>query len=585
MFRNNKRMGRIKQIVLIGFIVIAVVACKNTQQVSGGKFKVKKELTKDDEQQYYYIFIEANRKKLLGDLNGASALYYQCLEINPESAAAMSEISEINKITKNYDIAEKYALLAIENDAENKWYQLNLAHLYVEINNLEKAAGAYEKLHNKYSNDIEITYTLANIYSYSQEFKKAVELYNEIESVAGISEQLSITKQRLYYQLGEKTKAYKEIEKLVKHYPNEAGFYGILAEMYTNDNLFSKAEENYNKLFELDSTNSIGQISIIDFYRKKMDYDNAFLMLEKVILNETTDFGSKVRIFVSILNTQSELKIYNEKIRESISILKNHYPDEKDTHTLNADFLIKTNLIDEAKVELKYITENYSSNVIVWEQLLSIYSYNSNFDTLYIASKTAIDSFPEHSLFYIFRGVSATRINKTTEAIEILEKGLKTTPNDSELLVDFYTYLGEAYYEINDYKKSDYYFDQVLVKEPDNLYVINNYSYYLSLREEKLEFAETISKKTVIAEPNNSTYLDTYAWILFKLERYHDALLYIKQAVESGGVDSEVIIEHYGDILFMTGDKSSALEFWKLSESMGNTSEELKSKIESKEIK
>jgi len=577
-------MGRIKQIVLIGFIVIVGVACKNTQQLSGNKFKVKKELTKDDEQQYYYIFIEANRKKLLGDLNGASALYYQCLEINSESAAAMSEISEINKITKNYEVAEKYGLLAIENEPENKWYQLNLAHLYVETNNLEKAADAYEKLHNKYSNDIEITYTLANIYSYSQEFQKAVDLYNEIESVAGISEQLSITKQRLYYQLGEKAKAYKEIEKLIKHYPNEAGFYGILAEMYTNDNLFSKAEENYNKLFELDSTNSIGQISVIDFYRKKMDYDNAFLMLEKVILNMNTDYSSKVRIFVSMLNTQSELKIYNEKIRESILTLKNQYPDEKDTHTLYADFLIKMNLIDEAKVELKYITENYSSNVIVWEQLLSIYSYNSNFDTLYIASKTAIDSFPEHSLFYIFGGVSATRVNKTTEAIEILEKGLKTAPNDSELLVDFYTYLGEAYYEINDYNKSDYYFEQVLKKEPDNLYVINNYSYYLSLREEKLEYAESISKKTVIAEPNNATYLDTYAWILFKLERYHDALFYIEQAVESGGVDSEVVIEHYGDILFMTGDKASALEFWLLSESMGNTSEELKSKIESKEI-
>ncbi len=578
-------MGRIKQIVLVGFIIVGAMACKNTQQVSGGKFKVKKELTKDNEQQYYYIFIEANRKKLLGDLNGASALFYQCLEINPESAAAMSEISEINKVTKNYDVAEKYALLAIEKEPENKWYQLNLAHLYVETNNLEKAADTYEKLHKKYPNDVEITYTLANIYSYSHEFKKAIDLYNEIEKLAGISEQLSITKQRLYFQIGEKTKAYNEIEKLIKHYPNEAGFYGILAEMYTNDNLFSKAEENYNKLFAIDSTNSIGQISVIDFYRKKMDYENAFQMLEKVILNENTDYSSKVRIFVSMLNTQSELKIYNEQIRESILILKEHYPKEKDTHTLYADFLIKMNLIDEAKVELEYITENYSSNVIVWEQLLSIYSYNSNFDTLFTVSQTAIDSFPEHSLFYIFGGVSATRINKTNEAIGILEKGLKTASSDSELLIDFYTYLGEAYYEINDYKKSDYYFDQVLIKEPNNLYVINNYSYYLSLRNEKLEYAESISKKTVIAEPDNSTYLDTYAWILFKLERYQDALFYIKQAVENGGIDSEVIIEHYGDILFMTGDKSSALEFWKLSESMGNKSEELKSKIESKEIK
>ncbi len=578
-------MGKIKQIILIGLIILSAIACKNTQQVSGGKFKVKQELTRDKEQQYYYIFIEANRKKLLGDLHGALALYDQCLEINPDSDAAMSEISEINKIKKNYEVAEKYALLAIEKDPENKWYQLNLANLYVELSNLEKAAETYEKLHEKYINDVEITYTLANIYSYSQKFKRAIDLYNEIENITGISEQLSITKQRLYFQIGEKTKAYNEIEKLIKHYPNEPGFYGILAEMYTNDNLFSKAEENYNKLFALDSTNSIGQISVIDFYRKKMNYDKAFSMIEKVILNKNTDYSSKVRIFVSMLNTQSELKIYNEKIKESILILKNHYPNEKDTYTLHADFLIKMNLINEAKSELEYIISNFSSNVIVWEQLLSIYSFNSNFDTLFTASQTAIDSFPEHSLFYLFGGVSATRLEKTEVAIGLLEKGLKTTLNDSELIVDFFTYLGEAYYEINNYKKSDYYFDQVLQKEPDNIYVINNYSYYLSLREEKLEYAESISKKTIIAEPDNSTYLDTYAWILFKLERYHDALFYIKQAVEKGGVDSEVIVEHYGDILFMTGDEAAALEFWKLSESMGNNSEELKLKIESKKIK
>ena len=228
-------MRSVKQIILIGLIVFGTIACKNTEYVSKSKFKVKQELTKDKEQQYYYIFIEANRKKLLGDLNGAMALYYQCLEINPESSAAMSEISEINKITKNYEVSEKYALLAIANDPENKWYQINLAHLYVETSNFEKAVTTYENLHKNYSNDLEITYTLANIYSYSQNFQKAIDLYNEIEKIDGVSEQLAITKQRLYFQIGEKSKAFNEIEKLIRHYPNEAEFYGILAEMYTND--------------------------------------------------------------------------------------------------------------------------------------------------------------------------------------------------------------------------------------------------------------------------------------------------------------------------------------------------------------
>jgi tetratricopeptide (TPR) repeat protein len=124
----------------------------------------------------------------------------------------------------------------------------------------------------------------------------------------------------------------------------------------------------------------------------------------------------------------------------------------------------------------------------------------------------------------------------------------------------------------------------VLKNEPDNLYVINNYSYYLSLREEKLEYAESISKKTILAEPNNSTYLDTYAWILFKLKRYQDALYYIKRAFENGGAESQVIVEHYGDIQFMVGNAEAALELWKLSNEMGNNSESLLKKIKGKSI-
>ena len=228
---------------------------------------------------------------------------------------------------------------------------------------------------------------------------------------------------------------------------------------------------------------------------------------------------------------------------------------------------------------MEYILEKFDGNLAIWEQLLSVYSYKSDFQNLYIKSKIAIDSFPNHSLFYLFNGVSAIQMNKSGEAAHILKEGLKTIENKPDLELDFYTNLGEVYHNKKEYKQSDYYFELVLNKEPENIYVINNYSYYLSLREEKLEYAEGISKKTIIAEPNNSTYLDTYAWILFKLERYKDALYYIKKAFNNGGSESQVIVEHYGDIEFMIGNLEKAVELWILSKEMGNNSEELLNKI------
>lgn len=573
--------------VLIGgmlLISLLVTSCASNKQVSKEKDLVKKELSEDKKQQYYYVFLEANRKKLLGDFSGALALYYQCLEINPTADAAMAEISKINEITQNYDVAIKYAESAVKLNAENKWYKINLAKLYLVKNDIPKAIEVYELLQQNSSTDLEITFNLAALYARTGEFKKAINLYDIIEDKAGVNENLSIGKQRLYLQLGNKTKAYAEIEELIRHYPNVAQYYGIIAEMYTADNLFLKAEENYNKLFELDSTNLLGQLSIIDFYRKKMDYDNAFITIEKVTKNLDIPFEQKLMVFASLLNNQSELSIYNQQIKDLLIILQEIYPNEKDAFTLFADYLIKMNNLDKAQIQLEYIVENFQGNHAIWEQLLSIYSYSNKMDDLYNRSSTAIDSFPDHAIFYLFKGVSANRLGKHQSAIDILKNGLKYTENNKDLELDFYTNLAESYHEAKQYKQSDYYFEMVLKQTPDNLYVINNYGYYLSLREEKLEYAESISKKTIQAEPENNTFLDTYAWILFKLERYQDALFYISKAIENGGIDSDVVVEHYGDILYRTGNKEKALEIWELSKEMGNTSKELLKKIENKSL-
>ena len=340
---------RVKEFILMGLVVIAISGCSSQKPVTERKVNVKKELSESKQQQYYYIFIEANRKKLLGDFNSALALYYQCLEINPEGAGAMSEISQINQIMKNYDTAIKYAKSAIENEPDNKWYKINLAKLYILTQNYQGAAELYEFVYKDHKDDLEIPYNLAALYGHLKNYKRAIELYDDIENRAGVNESLSIAKQQLYYSLGNKTRAYEEIEKLITHYPNEPRFYGVIAEMYTNDNLFMKAEKNYNKLFELDSTNTLGMLSIIDFYRKKMDYDNAFKMIEKVIGNENIDFNQKVLIFVSIMNNQSEFNIYNQQIKEQLTKLKDKYPEKKDSYTLYADYLIKMNLLDDAK--------------------------------------------------------------------------------------------------------------------------------------------------------------------------------------------------------------------------------------------
>ena len=576
---------RVKILFWLILVVFIGFSCSTKKELAQEPSRKGKELNKNTEQYYYFIFMEANRKKVLGDINGALSLYYQSLEINPESAAAMSEIALLNEMLKNYPVALKYSEKAVNTDQNNKWYKLNLARLYIVGQFYDKAIEVYKQLYKQNPNDLDIPYNMAALYTQIGDYKNAINLYDEIENKVGINDNLSLAKQRLYLEIGNKTKAYNEIENLIKNFPENPAYYGILAEMYTNDNLFLKAEENYNKLFEIDSLNAMGQLSIINFYRKKVDYENVFKVLEKITGNKEIEFQQKLMILVSMLNNPNEFAIYHQEIEEQLSLLKEIYPEVKDAYTLYADYLIKMNLLDEAKNEIIYIVSNFKANEIIWEQLLSILLNKNEFDSLFIKSKIAIDSFPQHALFYLYNGLAASRIDKHTEAVKSFNKGIAYVENNKDLELQFYTFLAETYYEIKDYKKSDYYYEEVIKEQPDNIYVLNNYSYYLALRDENLEYAAELSKKSIQSEPNISTYPDTYAWILFKQKKYDEALIYIKRAYINGGNNNDVIVEHYGDIQYMNGNIEEAVQLWLKSKELGNKTEQLQNKIDTRKIK
>ena len=94
------------------------------------------------------------------------------------------------------------------------------------------------------------------------------------------------------------------------------------------------------------------------------------------------------------------------------------------------------------------------------------------------------------------------------------------------------------------------------------------------MEKKQLDKAEEMSYRTVKAEPNNATYLDTYAWILFEKGKYVEARIYIDQALLNGGDKSSVVVEHCGDIYYLNGEHEKAVEYWKQSEKMADKPEE-----------
>lgn len=563
----------LRKIIISLLVLISIASCSPKKELS-------KSINTDKEAEFYYTFLEANRLKILGDYNTALKLYLQCLEIKPNSDGTMHEIARINGALGYYDLAIKYAKMAVKQNPENKFYYYTLADIYLDNKQIDQAIEVYENIQKIEPENQEITFYLAMLYKQNQKFNDAISTLNKLELKVGVNESISINKQQIFLFQGNKTKAYDEINKLITNYPDEAKYYAILADMYTRDNLLLKADETLTILFQKDSINPQGQLTLIDFYRRKVDYDNVFIVLDKVIDNELVDFGSKVMVLYSFLNTPKEMSLYGERIEPGLLKFKSIYPDKLEGYTLYSDFLVKKNQYEKAGNQLEDAVKKFSTNEIIWEQLISIYSYLGKFERMFEKASMAADSFPESPSFYFYKGMSALQIKKEEVAVESLLKGLPLIENNKELEVNYYIYLGESYQAIKNYTQSEYYFEKALEIKPNEVFVLNNYSYYLSIRDSKLEFAEKLSKITINAEPDNSTYLDTYAWILYKLERYQDALFYIKKAYEYGGFQNAVIVDHYGDILLKTKNITEAIKMWELSKKMGNTDSELTNKIE-----
>ncbi|MBQ9362932.1 MAG: hypothetical protein IJT97_05845 [Bacteroidaceae bacterium] len=88
---------------------------------------------------------------------------------------------------------------------------------------------------------------------------------------------------------------------------------------------------------------------------------------------------------------------------------------------------------------------------------------------------------------------------------------------------DAYTLLGDMYHVIGNDERAFQYYDSCLVYNPDEPMVLNNYAYYLSLIPRDLDTAEQMSRRSNELSPDNPTYLDTLAWVLFQQGRYAEA--------------------------------------------------------------
>ena len=534
--------------------------------------------------EFNYSFFEANKQKMLGNLNESGAYYLKCIELFPESAAANYELAGILAIAEDYQHAIPYAQKAYNIDEQNKWYQALLITMYKATGDLKKAGVLLEDMLKKHPDDYNSYLELTDTYLRQNKSKEALKTLDRFEKKYGFSEALMIEKNRIHIQKRDYSAARLEVQKMIELEPKNASYYLLLADLYAEEGYSEKAFEMYQGVLELEPDNGRVHFSLSEYYREKGDEKQAFEELEKAIASDDIDLDLKTKLLFSYVSIKDPSNEEKKQVYKLVKILLEEYPNEMLVHSLYSDILVQDKQFEEAKKELLIITKNTPNNVLVWEQLLYIDNQLGDYPSLYQNSVDMIEYFPNKAMAYFFAGLSGYQIKKYKEAASYLENGIDFAINDTILQAQFYTMLGDTYHRLKNNKKSDKAYENAIRMNPTNFYVHNNYSYYLSLRGENLNRAKELMDDCVIAHPDNGTYLDTYAWVLYKAKDYNKALEIIAQAYKNGGNKSAVIIEHYGDILFQNNKKDEALERWKEALDVGKGSGLLEQKIKEEKL-
>ena len=542
-------------------------------------------LTPEQQRKYDYFFLEAMRLKEKKDYASAFGLLQHCLDIHPNAASALYEVSQYYMFLRQVPQGQEALEKAVANAPDNYWYSQGLASLYQQQNELDKAVTLLEQMVVRFPAKQDPLFNLLDLYGRQEKYDEVISTLNRLEKRMGKNEQLSMEKFRIYLQMKDDKKAFQEIESLVQEYPMDMRYQVILGDVYLQNGKKQEAYDVYQKVLAAEPDNPMAIFSMASYYKQTGQEELYQQQLDTLLLNKKVTPDTKVGVMRQMIVENEQADKDSTQIIALFDRIMKQEQDDPQIPMLYAQYLLSKNMEAESVPVLEQVVDLDPTNNAARMMLIGAAVKKEDYKEIIKVWEPGIEATPDALEFYYYLAVAYNQAEKPDSVISICKRALehKTADGKKEIVSEFYSILGDMYHTQKQMKEAYAAYDSALVYNPSNIGALNNYAYYLSVERRDLDKAEEMSYKTVKAEPNNATYLDTYAWILFEKGNYAEARIYIDNAMKSeGGDKSDVIVEHCGDIYYMTGDVDGALTYWKKALEMGSESKTLKQKIEKK---
>ncbi|GAB3636585.1 tetratricopeptide repeat protein [Hymenobacter arcticus] len=528
------------------------------------------------------LYTDGVKYVILEDYPKALERLLKAYTLMPENAAVNYKLAEANLLSGNLRDATGYAEAAVKLDAKNPYYYLLLAQSQASQKQYEAATATYASLVKEVPNSGSYLFQLADLYLAQNKLPEALATLEKAQAQFGSLDEIAFKKQQIYLRQNNLPMALKEGENLIAANPTEPRFVVAQAEMYAANNRLPDAIRVAEQALRLEPNNPQARLILADVYRQQNQPAEVEKQLRLAFDSPALDIDQEVRILAGYIKQLPDPKVAPLALDLANATVRNH-PREAKAYSVAGDVEMQTGRKKEARNTYLKALKYDKSKFQLWQQVVLLDAELSQTDSLLVHSDAALELFPNQAPLWFYNGIGHLLKKQPREAVQALEHGRRLAVGNAEQQTQFDSQLGDAYQEMKDYAKSDAAYDAVLAADPNNYGVLNNYSYYLSLRGEKLDKAKEMAGRTVKQFPDNDTYLDTYAWVLYKQKDYASAKLNLERALKT--TKDASILEHYGDVLWQLGEHTGAVAAWQRARKAGpGTSPLLDRKIKEQKL-
>lgn len=548
----------------------------------------RKAISEDDRVKAEYIFLEAEKQRNMGRDDAFHHLLQYAHSLDPENSAIAYYLGYSRLMKSNLSVSDSLFSSSlrmmrkhVDAHPEDKYEAMLYANGNMIANQVQEGLRVLKIQAERNPHNVEVQLSIADAYARLEDYRNAIAAYDSVQQWQGQSVQLSARKVRAYQALNDTVGAIGEMRSLLATAPRNVDYNLAMGNMLLMFGERDSALTYYDKAQQYEPENGATYLAKAQFYNAIGDSVNYDQQTYQALVSKDLDVASKVEVLADYARHLLVAKDSSARTENLFKVLIEQHPNEPQIRMLFSDYLAAKDDMKGAAEQMDYAVNLDPTDAQAWNRLLVLNIISENYEAAIAAGDRAIELNPNDIELYGYIAPAYYNIKQYGKAIEVYKKALVAVDStDTEHRSMFLGGMGDAKFSMGDTIGAFALYDQAIEIDPNNVSILNNYAYFLTLCNRDLDKAERMSAKTVQAEPQNATFLDTYAWVFYKRKEYTMAQLYIEMAIKNERRPSSDIYDHYGDILLAVGNKQEALKQWKKALELDAGNKELLEKVE-----